>query len=85
MQALSRTLESTEAVHGAAAVEAARRGCADAALIRVAAGAVSQSLHLAELARLAGELGEHPFLVKAALFSGGHWPLGIVNGRYCVF
>jgi hypothetical protein len=85
LQSLSRTLESTEAVLGAAAVQAARRGCSDAALIRVAAGAASQTLHLAALARLAGEQEGHPFLIKAALFAGGHWPLGIVNGRFCVF
>ena len=65
--------------------EAARRGCADPALIRVAAGAASQALHLAALARLAGEGDAHPFSIKAALFAGGHWPLGIVNGCYCVF
>ena len=85
LKSLSRTLQSSETVHGAAAVEAARRGCADAALIRVAAGAASQALHLADLARLSGERATHPFLVKAALFAGGHWPLGIVNGRYWVF
>lgn len=85
LQTLSRTFQTTEAVHGAAAVEAARRGCADAALIRVAAGAASQTLHLAELARLAGESDRHPFAIKAALFAGGHWPLGIVESRYCVF
>jgi hypothetical protein len=85
MQSLSRTLQSADAIHGAAAVEAARRGCADPALIRVAAGAASQALHLAELARLAGEGEAHPFSIKAALFAGGHWPLGIVNGCYCVF
>ena len=85
MQSLSFTLQSAEAVHGAAAVQAARRGCADPTLIRVAAGAASQALHLAELARLAGESEAHPFSIKAALFAGGHWPLGIVNGCYCVF
>jgi hypothetical protein len=85
VRVLSETLEATESVHGAAAVEAARRDCSDAALIRVAAGAVSQSLHLAKLAELAGEGDTHPFMIKAALFAGGHWPLGIVNGRYWVF
>lgn len=82
---LSRTLELIEAVHGAAAVEAARRDCSDASLIRVAAGAASQALYLAELARLAGAGHEHPFSIKAALFAGGHWPLGIANGHYQVF
>lgn len=84
-QSLSATLGSAESVHGAAAVEASRRGCTDAALIRVAAGAASQALHLAALARLAGAGETHPFSIKAALFAGGHWPLGIVNGRYFLF
>jgi hypothetical protein len=84
--ALSHTLgESADAVHGAAAVAAARGGCTDPALIRAAAGAVSQALHLGTLARLAGEDDLHPFSVKHALFAGGHWPLGIVNGHYYVF
>lgn len=83
---LSETLEQvTETVHGAAAVEAARRGCADAGLIRAAAGAAAESLYLAELARLAGADEHHPFRLKQALFAGGHWPLGIVRGRYFVF
>lgn len=86
LAALSRAIEpSTEAVHGAAAVEAARRGCADPALIRAAAGAASEALYLAALARLAGEGEDHPFARKQSLFAGGHWPLGIVHGRYQVF
>lgn len=83
---LSHAIERiTEPVHGAAAVEAARSGCADAGLIRAAAGAASEALYLAELARLAGETDAHPFRRKQALFAGGHWPLGIVNSRYHVF
>lgn len=83
---LSETLESvTETVHGAAAVEAARRGCADAGLIRAAAGAAAESLYLADLACLAGADDRHPFRLKQSLFAGGHWPLGIVRGRYYVF
>lgn len=86
LAALSRAVTSvTETVHGAAAAEAARRGCADAGLIRAAAGAAAEALYLAELARLAGENERHPFALKQALFAGGHWPLGIVNGRYHVF
>ncbi len=85
MRQWSLSLESAEAIHGAAAVEAARHGCADSALIRVAAGAASQALHLAALARLAEAKPDHPFLIKQALFAGGHWPLGIVNGRYWIF
>ena len=74
-----------EAIHGAAAVESTRRGSADAALIRAAAGAASEALYQSELARLAGEDAGHPFAVKQALFAGGHWPLGIVNGIFFVF
>jgi hypothetical protein len=83
---LTRVLEPvTETVHGSAAVEAARRGCSDPGLIRAAAGAAAEALYLAELARLAGEDDAHPFALKQALFAGGHWPLGIVHGRYHVF
>lgn len=83
---LTRTLEPiTETVHGSAAVEAARRGCGDPGMIRAAAGAAAEALYLAELARLAGEGDGHPFALKQALFAGGHWPLGIVGGRYHVF
>lgn len=83
---LSRTLDPiTEAVHGSAAVEAARRGCADPGLIRAAAGAAAEALYLAELARLTGADPQHPFALKQALFAGGHWPLGIVQARYHIF
>jgi hypothetical protein len=82
---LSRTLESGEAVHGAAAVAAARGGCSDVGMIAAAAGAASEALHLAELARLGGENEAHPFFSKQALFAAGHWPLGAVEGRYYVF
>lgn len=72
-------------VHGAAAVAAARGGCSDAGLIRAAAGAASESIYLAALARLAGESARHPFALKQSLFAGGHFPLGIVNQSYFVF
>lgn len=86
LQDLSRSVERiTQAVHGSAAVEAARRGCSDPGLIRAAAGAASEAFYLAELARLAGEGENHPFARKQSLFAGGHWPLGIVHGRYHVF
>jgi hypothetical protein len=86
LQALSAKLaQVTDTAHGAAAVEAARGGCSDPALIRAAAGAVGQALYMAELARLAGETDAHPFLSKEALFEGGHWPLCLVNGRFYVF
>jgi hypothetical protein len=83
---LSQTVEHTsEAMHGAAAVEAARGGCTDAGLIKAAAGAAAEALYLSELARLAGEDERHAFRLKQSLFAGGHWLLGIVNGQYHVF
>jgi hypothetical protein len=83
---LAKALErSMNGVHGAAAVQAARGGCSDPALIRAAAGAAGHALHLAEVARLSGESAAHPFLLKQALFAGGRWPLGIVNGSYYLF
>lgn len=86
LAALSETVgRITESVHGAATAQAARRGCVDAGLIRAAAGAAGEALYLAELARLAGASERHSFRRKQALFAGGHWPLGIVDGRYHVF
>ena len=85
MRALAASLGSADATYEAATFEAARSGCSDAALIRAAAGALSQALYLADLTRLAGMGVSHPFSVKKALFSGGHWPLGIVQGTYYVF
>jgi hypothetical protein len=83
---LSNVLEhSTEPAHGSAAVEAARFGNVEPALIRAAAGALVQALCLSKLAELAGKKTDHPFLVKHALFAGGHWPLGIVNGCFYIF
>lgn len=86
LQSLSQIVEqSISAVHGAAAVQANRIGCSDAGLIRAAAGALGEALYLGRLAELAGEPASHPFLSKQALFAGGHWPLGLVTGRYYVF
>lgn len=84
-RALSGSLGSADAAYAAATAEAAKHGCSDAALIRAAAGALSQALYLAELTRLAGMDETHPFSIKKALFSSGHWPLGIVEGTYYVF
>jgi hypothetical protein len=82
----SQTLElSSQTVHGAAAVAAARFGCSDVGLIGAAAGAASEALHLAELAELAGQHLAHPFLLKRAVFEAGHWPLGAIGARYYVF
>lgn len=84
-RSLAASLASADAVYEAASVGAARAGCTDVALIRAASGALSQALYLAELTRLAGAGERHPFSIKKALFAGGHWPLGIVQGTYYVF
>jgi hypothetical protein len=85
LQLLSGTFESSEDVQHAASLAAARSGCADVGLVGSAAGAASEALHLAELARLAGENDTHPFRLKHALFQAGRWPLGILSGRYRIF
>ncbi|HEU5073480.1 MAG TPA: hypothetical protein VFU02_04895, partial [Polyangiaceae bacterium] len=84
-RSLTASLEPADAVYEAAATEAARRGCSDVALVRAAAGALSQALYLADLTKLAGEGTLHAFAIKKALFASGHWPLGIVQGTYYVF
>ena len=78
-------LALSETLHGAAAVAAARAGGADAALIRVAAGAASHAAYQARLARAAGAPAAHPFLRKYALYCGGRWPLGVYKGRFAIF
>ncbi len=83
-ESLSATVDDSNAAHGAAAVAAARLGCTDVGFIGAAAGAASEAAYQAELARLANEPDLHPFNLKQALFSAGHWPLGIANGRYYI-
>jgi hypothetical protein len=78
-------LALNEALHGAAAVAAARAGCADAALIRAAAGAASYAAHQARLARAAQAPAAHPFLRKYALYCGGRWLLGIYDHCFAIF
>lgn len=78
-------LALNQALHGAAAVAAARSGCADAALIRVAAGAAGHAAYQARLARAAAAPPAHPFLRKYALYCGGRWPLGVYQGRFAIF
>jgi len=86
LRASSRSLlDSIEATHGAAAVQAARLGGGDPGLIRAAAGCLDEALHLASVAELAGAGASHPFILKRALFAGGHWPLAVVAGRFYVF
>jgi hypothetical protein len=85
LRALSRTLDASEGLRRSAASAAERFGCTDAGLAGSAAGAASEALHLAELARLAGESDGHAFHAKRALFAAGRWPLGLLHGRYRIF
>jgi hypothetical protein len=78
-------LALNEALHGAAAVAAARAGCADAALIRAAAGAASYAAYQARLARAAQAPAAHPFLRKYALYCGGRWLLGVYEDQFSIF
>jgi hypothetical protein len=78
-------LQVTDRLHGAAAVAAARSGCADAALIRVAAGAATFAAYQQRLAQAAGAPAVHPFMRKYALYSGGRWPLGVYGERFAIF
>ena len=78
-------LQVTDRLHGAAAVAATRSGCADAALIRVAAGAATFAAYQQRLARAAGAPESHPFMRKYALYSGGRWPLGVYGERFAIF
>jgi len=78
------TDEIAEAVHGAAAVAAARQACGDPYIIRVAAGAAMQATHQRALAYMAGEPA-HFFVRKYQLFAAGHWPLGVYGGAFHIF
>ena len=78
-------LQMTERLHGAAAIAAARFGCADSALIRVAAGAATYAAYQQRLAQKAGVDPSHPFLRKYALYCAGHWPLGVYDERFAIF
>ena len=74
-----------DAVHGAAAIAAARDRVADPGLIRAASGAALMAAHQNALAALAGEGATHYFVRRFALFEGGRWPLGEYRGQYLVF
>ena len=78
-------LALNKALHGAAAVAAARGGCSSAALIRAAAGAASYAAYQARLARAVRAGAHHPFLRKYALYCGGRWPLGVYGSRFAIF
>jgi hypothetical protein len=79
------TSKASDAVHGAAAVAAARFGVADQGLIRAAAGASTQAAYQAALVIAAAEDEDHAFAQKFSLFQGGRWPLGIVGGTFSIF
>lgn len=89
LRELTASFESiSDTLHGCAAVAAARMGCGDAGLIRAAAGAATEALYLAGLARVAvqpEEQTKHAFGHKLALFEAGHWPLALVDNNYYVF
>lgn len=78
-------LALNETLHGAAALAATRAGCADAALIRAAAGAASYAAYHVKLARAAGAPPVHPFHRKYALYCAGHWPLGVYRNQFAIF
>ncbi len=78
-------LALTDTLQGAAAVAAIRSGCADAGLIKVAAGAAIYAVHQYRLAVAADAGEEHPFMRKYALFAGGRWPLGWYGERFAIF
>jgi len=81
LAALTRATDAASAtVHGAASIALARAGIADAALARAAAGAATQACYHAALALAARAGAEHAFAIKARLYAGGRWPLGIVDG-----
>lgn len=85
LRALTRATDAiADAVFAAASAAAARQGCGDAFIIRVAAGAAMQATHHRALAHMAGEPG-HFFTHKYRLFAGGRWPLGVYNGRFHLF
>lgn len=86
LQALTAaTQEGAAPVMGAAAMAAARMGVASQEMIRAAAGAATQAVYLAALARAAGHGDAHPFAAKLRLFAAGRWPLGVVEGCILVF
>jgi len=78
-------LALTDTLHGAAAVAAARSGCADQGLIRAAAGAAIYAAYQYRLAQATRAGDDHPFVRKYALFSGGRWPLGLYGDLFAIF
>jgi hypothetical protein len=75
----------TDSLHGAAAVAAARAGCADPGLIKAAAGSAFYAAYQYRLACAANSAEDHPFMRKYALFAAGRWPLGLIDAHYALF
>ena len=75
----------TDSLHGAAAVAAARAGCADPGLIKAAAGSAFYAAYQYRLACAANSADDHPFMRKYALFAAGRWPLGLIDEHYALF
>lgn len=85
LTALTAVTEAASSIHDAAVAVLARAHLRDQGLAKAAAGAASQACHQAALAYLASAGESHPFALKFHLFSGGRWPLGIVQERCFVF
>ncbi len=85
LAALSAVTEAAVALHGPAALAAARQGIADPVLSRVAAGAAALACHQMGLVQAAGASEDHPLAAKYRLFAGGHWLLGVVGERCYLF
>jgi hypothetical protein len=85
LAALTAVTEAASSIHDSAVAVLARAHLHDQGLAKAAAGAASQACHQAALAHLAGAGETHPFALKFRLFSGGRWPLGIVQERCFVF
>lgn len=75
----------TDSLQGAAAVAAARAGCADPGLIKAAAGSAFYAAYQYRLACAANSAEDHPFMRKYALFAAGRWPLGLIDAHYALF
>ena len=82
LAALSEVTEAATALHGHAALAAARAGVADPALSRVAAGAAALACHQMGLVCAAGAGEDHPLAIKYRLSAGGRWLLGLI-GESC--
>jgi hypothetical protein len=85
LAALSTVTDAAAALHGHAALAAARAGVADPALSRVAAGAAAMACHQMGLVLAAGLGEDHPLAIKYRLFAGGRWLLGVFGERCYLF